>query len=180
MTALKYSDFYAEFADSYDLMTKDGNRWKRVQEIYLNMFEDELPESILDAGCGSGGEMIALSQHGINCIGVDGSAEMIRSARKKAEKAGSDTEFHVDDLTRLDKIETGFVDAVVCKGNTLPHIRTSENLNQAFSTFKRVTKKNGNLILQWLNYDRILSSKQGLMGVCGDNKEVFTRFYDFI
>ncbi|MBT7788377.1 MAG: class I SAM-dependent methyltransferase [Calditrichaeota bacterium] len=180
MGHLKYTEFYSEFANDYDSMTKDSSRWAKVQGTYIKLFGDLLPERILDAGCGSGGEMVALSKLGITCFGVDGSAEMIDQARQKAIHSGSNAEFLVDDISELSKIENGSVDLVICRGNTLPHLRISDSLGSAFSAFSRVTRSGGRLVLQWLNYDMILKDKKRLVGVSGDNNEVFTRFYDFI
>lgn len=179
MEHIKYTEFYSEFADDYDLMTKDSSRWAKVHETYRNLFGDDLPESILDAGCGSGGEMIALSKLGLDCIGVDGSAEMIRLARLKAKSAESTAVFFVDDICRLTEIEDERVNLVICRGNTIPHIRTADDINSMFSACSRVTKSGGSLILQWLNYDRILKNKKRLIGVSGDRSDAFARFYDF-
>lgn len=180
MGHLKYTEFYSEFAKNYDLMTKDSSRWSKVQDTYIKLFGDSFPESILDAGCGSGGEMIALSKLGLTCFGVDGSAEMIDQAQHKAKIAGSNAVFLVDDISELSKIENGVVDLVICRGNTIPHLRTLDSLGSAFSAFSRVTQSGGRLILQWLNYDMILNDKNRLVGVSGDKDEVFARFYDFI
>jgi SAM-dependent methyltransferase len=66
------------------------------------------PGRALDLGCGTGTNAITLAEHGWQAVGVDFVPKAIRAARKKAEKAGVNVEFHVDDVTRLTGIEGPF------------------------------------------------------------------------
>lgn len=54
------------------------------------------PRRVLDAGCGEGWLCRALSEHGIEAVGVDGSAPLIESAR-----AAGGGEFHVVSFEEL-------------------------------------------------------------------------------
>jgi SAM-dependent methyltransferase len=69
------------------------------------------PESVLDAGCGTGRVAIELSRHGIATCGVDADPSMIAEARRRAsELAWIRTNLATLDLERL-------FDVVVLAGN---------------------------------------------------------------
>jgi trans-aconitate 2-methyltransferase len=64
----------------------------------LDRMQLEGHERVLDAGCGTGRDGVALLSRwpGARLVGVDGSAQMIQEARAKL---GDDVELHVADLT---------------------------------------------------------------------------------
>jgi len=62
----------------------------------------------LDLGCGTGTNAITLAHHGWQVTGIDFVAKVIRSARRKAQKAGVEVNFRQGDVTRLDDLPGGF------------------------------------------------------------------------
>ena len=58
------------------------------------------PQSVLDAGCGTGRVAIELARHGIDVVGVDRSPEMLEAARRKAPeldwRLADIAEVHID------------------------------------------------------------------------------------
>src|SRR5208283_271283 len=76
---------------------------------------------------------------------------------------------------RLDKK----FDAVLCMGNSLPHLFTHEELVQALKNFSAVLHPRGILILQLLNYDRILMSRERVQSVKEARGTTFVRFCEF-
>lgn len=174
------SRFYAALNEDYDKMTRDATRWDSVKSQYEQLLETYKPKRILDAGCGSGGEAITLADMGYSVVGIDGSDAMIEIARIKSQKRGVDVEYHVDDLARLESIPDESVDMVICRGNTLPHLLTMDDMRSCIKAFRRVSTQNGLLILQWLNYSLILKSGKRQIGISGDETTLFHRFYDFV
>ncbi len=69
------------------------------------------PETVLDAGCGSGRVAIELARHGVEVLGVDMDASMIAEARRRAPTLG----WIETDLVSLD-LGRNF-DVVVLAGN---------------------------------------------------------------
>ena len=173
------TEFYNSLSESYDSMTRDRHRWKTVSEQYAELFSNFNPKRILDAGCGSGGEALMLAGAGFEVIGIDTSPKMINIAREKARKSDLNVVFWVDDIKSLDTVPDQYVDMVICRGNTLPHLISTLELERTFSAFKRVLSSGGKLLLQWLNYENILSERKRLVGITGAAGEVFVRFYDF-
>jgi len=172
--------FYNLLGEDYDLMTDDKTRWKEVKNQYEKLLEEFHPEDILDAGCGTGGESILLSEMGYSVTGVDLSPEFIKIAKSKFGSVHSNVNFAVDDIRNLSSIEDKSVELITCRGNTIPHLMDVGDLQDALKSFKRVLKKDGLLILQWLNYPYIQKQSQRLIEVTGGNKDPFVSFYDFI
>ncbi len=63
--------------------------------------QDHPPGKALDLGCGTGTNCLALSAARWRATGVDFAANAIRKARRKAEQAGLEADFHLADVTRL-------------------------------------------------------------------------------
>lgn len=62
------------------------------------------PGRAIDLGCGTGANAIFLAQHGFEVTGVDFSEAAIEKARQRAEAAGVQVNFVVDDLTNKRRI----------------------------------------------------------------------------
>lgn len=74
----------------------------------LDFIHSREPGRALDLGCGTGTNVITLAQQGWQVVGVDFISRPIQIARKKAQQAGVQAEFYVDDVTRLEGIEGPF------------------------------------------------------------------------
>jgi SAM-dependent methyltransferase len=70
--------------------------------------ESRPPGRALDLGCGTGTNAITLAQLGWQVTGVDFVGRAIRQAHRKARQAGVQVDFHVGDVTRLEKIDGPF------------------------------------------------------------------------
>jgi SAM-dependent methyltransferase len=74
--------------------------------------QNHSPGRALDLGCGTGTNVIYLTQHGWQAIGVDFVEKAIHHARRKADQARVAAKFYADDVTRLSEI-TGYFDLVL-------------------------------------------------------------------
>jgi cyclopropane fatty-acyl-phospholipid synthase-like methyltransferase len=92
----------------YDLWYRFGTPpWvgQARQELVELVESGELqPGRAIDLGCGEGDNAIFLAQHGFQVTGIDFSPAAIAKANAKAQHAGADVEFFVDDLTRLSRV----------------------------------------------------------------------------
>jgi SAM-dependent methyltransferase len=149
--------------------------------------------SVLDAACGTGMHAIALAQRGYEVVGTDASEGMIERARANAAAVGVKVRFEVAGFGELARRfvapgrrgggEAGAFDAVLCLGNSLPHVLTPEALHATLVDFAACLRPGGVLLIQNLNYDRILSRRERWMDPQarreGDREWLFLRFYDF-
>jgi SAM-dependent methyltransferase len=109
--------------------------------------------SVLDAACGSGGHALALAGWGFAASGADPSPVMIELARQKTRAAGLEIPFAVAGFTELATHLPGPFDAVLCLGNSLPHLLTQEELVAGLRGMAAVLRAGGFLVTQNLNYD---------------------------
>lgn len=66
------------------------------------------PGRALDLGCGTGTNVITLAKHGWQATGVDFVGHAIEQAKVKAQHAGIEADFQVDDVTRLKNVRGSF------------------------------------------------------------------------
>jgi SAM-dependent methyltransferase len=78
--------FGSEYADVYDVLYKDKDYLEesRLIDRLLQTYGNGPVGSVLDLGCGTGSHALPLAQQGYEVVGVDRSARMLESARKKA------------------------------------------------------------------------------------------------
>lgn len=74
-------------------------------------------------------------------------------------------------------------DALLCLGNSLPHLLTPANLAAALADFAACLRPGGLLIIQSRNFDAVLASQARWMEPQahqqGQDERLFVRFYDF-
>jgi SAM-dependent methyltransferase len=78
--------FGSEYADAYDVLYKDKDYLEesRLIDRLLQTYGNGPVRSVLDLGCGTGNHALPLARRGYAVVGVDRSAGMLESARKKA------------------------------------------------------------------------------------------------
>jgi SAM-dependent methyltransferase len=82
--------FRAQYANAYDLLyaEKDYTGECDVLQRALAEFGSNLPGTILDIGCGTGGHAIPFARQGHAVVGLDSSPDMLNAAARKADAAG--------------------------------------------------------------------------------------------
>jgi len=173
-------EFYKQLADSYDLMTRFEERFQNEKEI-LQKWQQKLQfKSALDVACGTGLHAILFAQMGIQTAGTDISAEMLQKAEENARQKNVSVSWIKTSMQDLQQHVAQKFDVVFCLGNSIPHILTNEDLNQSLTNFYQFLNPNGYLILQLLNYERILKQKERIVGIHRKGNMEFVRFYDFL
>lgn len=175
--------FYDQLSRYYDLFIDWDERMKNEDRFFQHIFRECLASSILDMGCGTGGHALYWAEAGLNTVGIDSSPEMIERAKERAEAEELDVEFECLPLTHFaDKLQQQF-GAVVCVGNTLPHLLEFDDLLKCFQQAAAAMKPSGAAIFHCLNYLRILEVKKRdfptKSRVVDGVEYVFSRFYDF-
>lgn len=144
-------NFYNVLSKYYDVIfTKDENT--------VNFLKEDLKinSNILDVACGTGTYSIALGEQGNKVQGMDLDEEMINKAIGKNHN--SNVSFIVGDMLKLENIYEAYsFYKVFCIGNSLVHLSTKEEIEKAIEQMYKVLKKEGTLVIQIINYDRILS-----------------------
>ena len=175
----------------YDPFSADYDRfvnWKERLAYELPFIEQQLTTSgawcILDTACGTGMHAIALAQRGYDVTGADLSVGMIERARENAAAAvGCEARFVVAGFGDLAAgVGDGF-DALLCLGNSLPHVLTADALHETLTDFAAVLRPGGLLLIQNRNFDEVLTRGERWMDPQahreGGREWLFIRFYDF-
>ncbi len=128
--------------NKYDKIGKNYNRTRKA-DLYLTerLFHHLNPQKTgkyLDIGCGTGNYTIALSQKGIDFIGVEPSDKMLNKARAKNNRI----EWKSGKAENI-PLENETIDGVLVS-LTIHHWT---DLNKSFNEINRVLKMNGRFVL---------------------------------
>ena len=176
-------DLYDEFASYYDKMVSWQPRFEAEAAFFRETFEKYRVKTIVDMACGTGMHAILFARWGYRVVGVDLSEEMLRVAADNVKKAGVHVDFRKAGFGELQKSGFGQFDAIVCLGNSLPHILTEKDMAQALVDLRATLGSGGVFITQNRNYDLVWSKRDRFMrldsAVSDDKELVFFRFLDF-
>jgi SAM-dependent methyltransferase len=189
---------YDSFSDDYDRFVN----WNERLAFELPFFTKQLaalqPEAgqaqagqsrlrVLDSACGTGMHAIALARQGYAACGADLSGGMVARSRANAASAGVDTPFFEAGFGQLAETLTSAAllpcDALLCLGNSLPHILSPEVLQASLRDFAACLRPGGLLVIQNRNFDAVLVHRERWMEPQsareGDGEWLFLRFYDY-
>ncbi|MFI5252732.1 MAG: methyltransferase domain-containing protein [Bacteroidota bacterium] len=178
MTSIK--EFYDSIANDYDSMTDIEKRFVKERPYYHLMVDKYKIKKALDAGCGTGFHSLLLSKLGVSVTAIDISNRMLAIFKKQAIHLRLNIAAHNASMLHLPPRYTLSFDAVFCLGNTLPHLSHKNDLQNVIRNFSNVLKPGGVLILQILNYQRILRQQSHFqtIKITGDTTYIRTHRYD--
>ncbi len=167
------SQFYTEIAKYYDDIFSTGNQ----QLELISQTTGQPPKDILDVACGSGGYSKSLSDMGYSLTAIDLDEKMVQSLKQKDDTINAQVlnMLHINELS-------GVFDTIFCIGNSLVHLNDQHEVGLFLSSCKNKLKTNGKLILQIVNYDRILAKDiKSLPTIQNDAKGLrFERHYTYL
>lgn len=175
----------------YDTFSSDYDRfvhWAGRLDYEMPFIQHLLPPAahVLDAACGTGMHAIELAKHSFATSGADLSAPMIERARENARAAGQNVNFKAvgfGSLAAAFAPQSGF-DALLCLGNSIPHLLTRADLRAALNDFAACLRPGGRLLLQNRNFDAIWQQRARWMEpqthIEGSTEWLFLRFYDYL
>jgi len=172
--------FYEDFIEKYDKLVSFETRVKRSTKFYSALFSKNNVKTILDCACGTGHHVIMFNQMGFKAKGSDLSPAMIKKAKINAKKYNMSTVFKISDFMRLTKtFKNEKFDAVICIGNSLPHLSSDQELTKALYEMHNVLNKGGLLVLSQRNYDKLVKLKKRFFPVAIRGGEVFIYALDY-
>lgn len=148
--------FYDAIAEYYPLFYKDWEIKLEREGLGLrSIFRNKGVENVLVTACGVGTEAIPLAKLGFDVVATDPSAGMLRKAYENAEERGVQDKITFERATfdELADVVTGSFDAIVCKGNALPHLLTDEAIEHTILTFYELLRPGGTLVLGMRDFD---------------------------
>lgn len=127
-------------------------------DFILKNLDDAKNSYLLDIGCAIGELANNLSFKVKKIDAIDLDAEMLLLAEKS--KQNNNISFSNTNMLELeDSYTENTLDAISCFGNTLVHLNSEEEINSFINTSYKILKKEANIFIQIINYDRILDEK---------------------
>jgi len=175
---------YDDFSLTYDLFNDWPTRLDREVPLLEAWLAGAGARRVLDAACGTGWHAIALARRGYQVTGTDLSAGMIERARANAAQEGAAVTFAVSAFRDLPAVLAQQFDAVLCLGNSLPHVLDDEELVASLAGMRDVLADGGTLLIQNRNFEKVLATGERFMPPRAARHEgrdlLFWRFYDFL
>jgi glycine/sarcosine N-methyltransferase len=170
-------NFYQSISDYYDYIFPQNTA---QISFVLDTFQDTENMTLLDIGCGTGNLDIELSKHFQKVLATDLDKTMIEKATNKLENTVDNLQFIQLNMLNIEtEFDKHIFDGIICFGNTLVHL---DNASEMFHFFKQsniVLKPGGKLLLQIINYDRIIDKNiVGLPTIENDHVK-FVRDYHY-
>lgn len=173
---------YDSLAVDYDRFVNWEGRLAHELPFMEQLFAGQGVRRVLDTACGTGYHSIALAQQGFEVVGTDLSSAMIRHAHLNATEAGIKARFLVAGFGEMEAQGESY-DAVLCLGNSLPHLLTAEAVAGTLADFAAVLRPGGFLLIQNRNFDQVCAQQQRFMMPQSYHEQggewLFVRFYDF-
>ncbi len=168
--------FYSSIADVYDKIFP----LQPPQIAFVESALDKKHPEILDIGCATGSLAVELAKRHYTVTGIDFDHELLRLAELKAVQEGMDIQFKKMDMRKIpEHFSKNSFDAVLCCGNTLVHLTDISEIRHFLAQTAVILRSGGVLLLQIINYDRILD--EGIRGLPAiENEQLrFERYYDY-
>jgi glycine/sarcosine N-methyltransferase len=154
--------FYEQISKYYDYIFPTGE----AQITFIKENAGLPPKKVLDVACGSGGYSVELAKSGYMVTAVDLDKKMVEMAGEKAQKQGIQLNAFQCDMKELNKVRNqenrpsdSEFDLVFCIGNSLVHLGSMKDITNTLKQMYSLMPQSGVLLLQIINYDRIISQK---------------------
>ena len=136
---------YEKFARVYDRMGSD--KFSVRMFVYTQQILTRLkyqPKSVLDLACGTGTAAMLWAANDVVALGIDGSAQMLTMARRKAREKKVRIRFTRQPLTSF--ILPHPVDLVTCYYDSINYLLTPKDLTACFRSAHRALNPGGYFI----------------------------------
>lgn len=168
--------FYETLSAYYDEVFPLSNPCKTFIENNLLQYRGK----ILDVGCSTGELDIFLGEKGYEVLGIDLDEKMIKLANKKIMDKGLSNEFKVMNMENLEtNLSSIKFDGIICIGNTLVHLSGIPQIKGVLKQMVSLLNTGGVLIIQIINYDRIITQNITELPPIENENISFVREYDY-
>lgn len=147
-------EFYKQLSKFYDVIFPLNNQ--SVQFITERISKG----AILDLAAGTGNHSIALAKLGYEVTATDLDENMVNKINEKARIEQVSINALVVAMEDIDRLNEQQYSSIICVGNSLVHLQSLAEVEKAIVQMQNLLEPNGKLIIQIVNYDRIL--KEGI------------------
>jgi len=170
-------NFYQSISDYYDYIFPLN---KEQLDFILGSFQGTKNKSLLDIGCGTGNLGLELAKIFQKVVATDLDKSMIEKATNKLDNTTNNLQFKQLNMLNIEpEFGKQVFNGIVCFGNTLVHLDNASEILLFFKQSNQVLKPGGKLLLQIINYDRIIDKNiVGLPTIENDHVK-FVRDYHY-
>ncbi|MFW5691874.1 MAG: class I SAM-dependent methyltransferase [Chloroflexota bacterium] len=175
------TEFYDAIAEYYPYFHRDWETQLEREGLGLRaIFRNKGVEYVLDASCGAGTQAVSLARLGFTVDAADPSPGMLRKAHETAEKFGvaDRVTFHRADFLSLHEVVDGPYDAVITKGNALPHLLLDSEIELAVQTFYELLRPGGLVVIGMRDFGPFMEERPrflpGFINTDPDDNEFIT------
>lgn len=154
--------FYDAIAQHYPRFYKDWQVQLEREGLGLRaIFRGHDVRRVLDPACGVGTQAVPLAELGYNVVAADPSEGMLAEAKRLAAQrnACANIEFVRAAFDDLPDAVGGLFDAIVCKGNALPHLLTDEAIQNTLRTFFDYLRPGGLLVIGMRDFELFMQNR---------------------
>lgn len=179
---------YAAFMSAhYDKMVDWDKRMEYELPTLFRVFKNNKVKKIMDLGSWTGEYAVRLAREGVEVTGVDHNELMVALAKDKRVKLPDNikkrVDFELSDFSDLTKhFKPGSFDGVVSVGTSIAYLPSKPDA--VLANVHKLIRKDGVIILQLLNMERIVEEKAGFLsfkitqGKEGNAQELFVEYFD--
>lgn len=175
---LSGESFFDRLAEYYDDMINFEASLARRKEM-LKQFVLPGMKDAADLGCGTGLDSISLALNGLNVTSFDISDGMLEQAAIRADEMDVSIDFNKYSLPDIPEEFSGKFDLAVSMGNTMALLEKGE-LMPALDKAYKLLRSNGFLLVQILNFPKLINSSNRIVNITKNGERHFVRFYDFL
>ena len=167
-------DFYSDISSEYDEVFKSN----QAQVNFINSFSKN-KSKVLEVGCGTGSLALMLKDEFNKISAIDLNSDMVSIAKEK--DAENSVDFRTLSMLDLDDafVEDSF-EIVSCIGNTLVHLDNIQQVEDFLFSSYKLLKKGGHLLIQIVNYDRVIDKDIKSLPYIDNDKISFERNYSLV
>lgn len=131
---------FRSYGQYYDIIYADKDYEKECDflEKIFRKYSKSKPNTILDAGSGTGSHAIPMARRGYKVTGIDASEMMVNIAKEKTRKSGINIDFYAMDLREL-WLNKKF-DACICMFAVIDYLTENQDIQKALLNIRKHLK----------------------------------------
>jgi len=165
--------FYEDISSYYDWIFPIT----KFKLEFLNKNINKENAKILDIACGTGGYAIELANKNHKVTAIDLDQEMVNKLKEKETSIN----FMQGNMLDIKAKVSDKYDFIYCIGNSLVHLKNDDEIQSFLNDVRSLVNENGKLVIQIVNYDRILSKNIDSLPTITNNEIglSFKRLYEY-
>jgi len=160
-------------------MTGFADRFVKERPFFRMLVDRFGIRTAVDAGAGTGFHSMLLAELGVDVTAVEISESMVQRLRLHARERSLGVRAVVGDIREMRNCVPATVDGVFCMGNTLAHLEQPGELDKALEECLSSLSSGGLLVVQVVNFDRILDRRETIQSIRERDGVIFVRFYEY-